>query len=109
MTTEARMNDQMAAVPNPDMNMEIFFTIHDDGTPFIIHDIRFTQPLSWIEYDHINQSIDYMTESGEIRNFRVPVHPQFGEVLKQIHSIAVVYMVGGKAIDGIELPLVIHN
>jgi hypothetical protein len=52
MTTEARMNDQMAAVPNPDMNMEIFL-------PFMMmaHRLLFTINVLHNHYHGLNMII----------------------------------------------------
>lgn len=94
---------------NPDKDMEIYLTIHDDGTPFIIHDAPFTESISWIEY-HINTNqIDYITDSGEIRNFGIQIHPSFGAAIQDKNSIALIHMVNGKALGGDELSLIIQQ
>lgn len=94
---------------HPDMDMEVYYTIHDDGDFFIIHDRPFHQELSWVEYDIKTSTIDFIMDDGQMRNFGLPVHPQFGAKLQNTQLIAVVLMRDGKAISGEDYPLIMHT
>lgn len=94
---------------HPDLDMEVYFTLHDDGDGFIIHDRPFQQTLSWIEYDTTNGRLDFIMDDGDVRNFGIPVAPEFGVYLRNIQNIAIVLMIEGKAVGGEELPLIIHH
>ena len=110
MTTETAMNNgMMGGMPHPDMDMEVYFTLHENGNSYIIHDKKFSDELGWVEYDVTTSKIDFVTEGGEIRNFGIPVDPQFGKHLHNLHKIMVVLMINGKAIEGEELPLILHQ
>ena len=102
-------NDTSEYQHNLPDSMEIYFTIHDDGTPFIIHDTKFIGGLSWLEYDLQTGRMDYINESGDIHNFGLTVDSEFGQIIQNKQSIAAVYMVDGQAIEANEIPLIQHR
>lgn len=94
---------------HPDMKMEVDISVYDPQTITIFHDRPFTQELSWVEYDTINHSIEFVMDDGKLRNFGIPVDEKVGEYLKHNQEISVVLREDKTALTEIIVPLINHT
>ena len=94
---------------NPDFEIEGYLMKGSDDHVYFLHDRPFQKMLSWVEYDVSTSQLNFIMEDGDLRDFGIPVLPQFSEHLKVMEEIAVAEITGGKYKDGNNFPLIIHQ
>lgn len=97
-----------------DMNgadVKTALVLNDRAEVIILHDKPFKKNLSWLEYDIDGHRLDLVMNDGDIRNFGIPVNPQFSEYLRNSFQVLMARIDDktGEPIEGNYLPLIIHT
>jgi len=101
--------DRAAPAANRDMLMELDLCVHTPENIFIFHDIPFSKPLSWLEYDVGDGRLDFIMEDGDLRNFGIAVEKSVGAYLQNHHEICVVLRDGIDVVSDVVVPLIIQE
>lgn len=81
----------------------------DDGKIYVLHDRAFQKELSWIEYNVTTGQMEFIMEDGDLRDFGIPIDPNFGKHLQNIHTIPVAEIENGEYKDGNYFPLIMRT
>jgi len=92
-----------------DTPVHVELVIGDSGTAYVTYDRPFNKPLSWFEYDLNKDSLEFVMEDGEQRNFGIPVNRELGKYLQNTQLISFVLMNDNRIQDTTDLPLIIHR
>lgn len=95
---------------HPDFDIDVRIGHGPDGAIYIYHDKPFAKELSWLEYDMDRNSIDFIMDDGDLRNFGIPVDPQYNAYLQNNHTLGVIRVENMKTfVSGEVLPLIVHR
>ena len=95
---------------HPDYDMEIYLMRGIQGGLYIIQDRPFSAGiLSWVEYDHENGMLNFIMDDGDIRDFGMPISPEFAEDLVEYKNILIALIQNSLYVDGAEFPLIVHG
>lgn len=103
-----------AGVPNPnhhpDFDMELYYAMDTNCTVYVYHNRPFQKELSWLEYNLDTDSLDFIMDDGDIRNFGIAVDKSYGAYLQNNHCVAVILQnAEGQPVSGESVPLIVHR
>jgi len=103
-------NSPVGTAANSDFDMNIYHVVDNNAAVYIYHSRPFSKELSWLEYNLDTQSLDFIMDDGDIRNFGMPVDPGYGKYLQNNHAISVILEnAEGEPVSGESIPLIIHR
>ena len=90
-------------------NIEV--TVKDDGRCAVFYNKPFKNDLSWLEFDLGTCHLDFVLDSGEIRNVGMPLTRSMAKNMQNTHQMLMVLMDDetGKAKEGTFVPLIIRR
>ena len=101
---------QTNANHHPDLDMELYYVMDANCAVYVYHNQPFRKELSWLEYNLDTQSLDFIMDYGDIRNFGIPVDSHYGKYLQNNHAVSVVLEnAQGEPISGESIPLIVHK
>ena len=83
--------------------------IGEGGSAFILYDRPFNKLVSWFEYNLDKNSLEFIMEDGDIRDFGIPVARDVGRYLQNVHFVSFVHANGTRINDSFDLPLIVHK
>jgi hypothetical protein len=91
--------------------LDIEVAVNDDGRVVIFHNKPFKNDLSWFEYDLKTSKLDFILDSGDVRDVGMPLAPAIAKHMQNTHQILMVLMDNktGEATQGSYVPLIIHS
>jgi len=94
-----------------DADVKVELVVNDRAEAFIFHNKPFRKRLSWLEYDLDSHRLDFIMNDGDVRNFGIPVNPQFGKYLQNSFQVLLVQLDEGtgQPLGGNYFPLIIHK
>ena len=105
---------QAAMMMKPHANeieeMDVRMALADDGAIYIYHDRPFGKELSWLEYNMDTDSLDFIMDDGDSRNFGIPVDRKYNPYMQNMHTLGVVLVKDMTTyVSGEVLPLIVHK
>lgn len=102
-------NEAMNTHPN-EIYLDIRMGLANDGFIYIYHDRPFMKELSWLEYNMDTDSIDFIMDDGDIRNYGIPVDKKYNPYLQNMHTIGVILVKDMTTfLSGEILPLIVRK
>lgn len=97
------------AAPGNPLDLEI--ALNEDGRIIVFHDKPFNRELSWYEYDVGQSRLDFILDSGDIRNAGMRIAPQIAKYMQNTYQILTILMDDktGEARSGSYIPLIVHH
>lgn len=92
-----------------DNAVNVRLVIGDSGSAYVVYDRPFNKIMSWFEYDLDKNSLEFVMEDGEVRNFGIPVSREVGKYLQNTQIISFVHMTDDRINDASDFPLIIHR
>jgi hypothetical protein len=85
--------------------------VNEDGRIIVFHDKPFKHKVSWFEYDLDTSELDFVMDSGEVRNAGMKLVPLLAKNMQNSHQILMVLMDDktGEARGGEYIPVIIHR
>jgi len=82
-----------------------------DGRVMVFHDKPFQKQVSWFEYDLNTSKLDFVMDSGDVRNAGMPITPAIAKYMQNTHQILMILMNKdtGEATEGAYVPVIIHR
>jgi hypothetical protein len=107
-TTNIEYNKGQAPF-DPAMRVEL--AVNDRAEAIVFHNKPFVQELSWLEFDLDEGKLTFVMESGDLRDFNIPVRPELSRYMQNAFQVLMVLMDErtGEPVEGGYIPLIIHR
>ncbi len=94
-----------------DKPLKVEVAINDDGRVILFYDKVFKNDLSWLEFDLATNKLDFILDSGEMRNFGMPLDKSVSKHMHNTHQVLTVLLdeETGQAKEGHYIPLILHR
>ena len=91
--------------------LDIEVAIMEGGRVVVFHSHRFKKEISWFEFDLSTNKLDFVLDSGDVRDIGLPLTQDVAKHMQNAHQIMMVLMdpKTGEAEQGHYVPLVIHR
>lgn len=90
---------------------QIEIAVKDDGKVAAFYNRPFKKEISWVEFDMNAQTMDFISDGGDIRNLGLPVRPEIIKNIQNSHQILMILMDDntGEAKEGYYVPIILHQ
>ncbi|MFP4097311.1 MAG: hypothetical protein ACLFP8_07010 [Alphaproteobacteria bacterium] len=94
-----------------DNKLQIDVAVRDDGRCAVFYNKPFKAGISWLEFDLDTCMLDFVMESGEVRDSGLPVTRSMAKNMQNTHQMLMILIddVTGEPKEGTYLPLIIHK
>lgn len=94
-----------------DNPLKVEVAINDDGKVILFHNKVFKNDLSWLEFDLGTNKLDFILDSGETRDFGMPLNRSVSKHMHNTHQVLTVLLDDetGTAKEGHYIPLILHQ
>lgn len=91
--------------------LSIEVAVKEGGNVIIFHSHPFKKEVSWLEFDLNTNKLDFVLDSGDVRNAGLPMSKGVAKYMQNAHQILMVLMdpKTGEADKGNYVPLIIHS
>jgi hypothetical protein len=91
--------------------LDIEVSVKQSGNVIVFHSHPFKQPIAWFEFDLTTNKLDFVLDSGDVRDFGFPLKPGVAKHMQNTHQILMVQMdpKTGEAQKGNYVPLIVHR
>ncbi len=99
-------------VPDPKKkHLDIEVAIQQGGKVIVFHDRPFKKEVSWFEFDLRTNKLDFILDSGDIRDAGLPLTKEVARHMQNAHQILMVLLntETGETITSTYVPLIIHS
>jgi hypothetical protein len=85
--------------------------INDRAEAIVFHNKPFVKDLSWVEFDLDTGQLTFVMDSGDIRDFMIPVKPELFRHMQNAFQVLFVLMdeQTGEPVEGGYIPLILHR
>lgn len=92
-------------------HLDIEVTIKEGGGVVLFYDRPFKKEISWFEFDLTTNKLDFVLDSGDVRDAGLPLSKGVAKHMQNSHQILMVLMdfQTGEAEKGNYVPLIIHR
>ncbi|MEM7679738.1 MAG: hypothetical protein AAF182_01880 [Pseudomonadota bacterium] len=96
---------------NKENPLDLEVSVDDRGRVIIFYDKKFTEDVSWFEYEVSESKLNFILGEGEIRDIGLPLAPAISKHMQNSHQILMVHIDDetGEAHKGDYIPLIIHQ
>lgn len=91
--------------------LDIEVAIKESGNVIVFHSHPFKKEVSWFEFDLKTNKLDFVLDSGDVRDIGLPLRQEVAKHMQNSHQILMVLMdpKTGEAQKGNYIPLIIHQ
>lgn len=91
--------------------LEIEVFVKDDGKCVIFYNKPFKNQVSWLEFDLGTYKLDFVLDSGDVRDVGIPLRSELSKNMQNSHQVLMVLMDEdtGLAKEGAYIPLILHR
>jgi len=109
-TSRGNLTDFVTGVTE-ESKLQIEIAVKDDGRCAIFHNKPFRKDLSWLEFDLNSCRLDFVLDSGEVRNAGMNLTKAMSKNMQNSHQILMILMddVTGQPKKGYYVPLILHG
>lgn len=94
-----------------DSHLRMDVVVRDDGKCAIFYNKPFKNDLSWLEFNMDTDRLDFIIDSGEARNFGLPIKKEIGRNIQNTHQMLMILVDDetGEAKEGMYVPIMVHR
>ena len=109
MTMQTPADSARNEVSDPGFKVDL--VVNDTAEIYVFHNRPFSKKLSWIEFDLATNTLDFIMNDGDVRNFGAAVPPRLSKHMQNGFQVMMVLMdeKNGQPVSGAFFPLVIHR
>ncbi len=91
--------------------LKVEVAINEDGRVILFHNKVFKNDLSWLEFDLGTNKLDFVLDSGQTRDFGMPLHRSVSKHMHNTHQVLAILLDDqtGDAKEGHYIPLILHQ
>lgn len=96
---------------NESNRLDIEISVKQSGNVIIFHSHPFKKEISWFEFDLKTNRLDFVLDSGDVRDAGLPLKQTIAKHMQNTHQILMVLMdpKTGEATQGGYVPVIIHS
>ncbi len=92
-------------------HLDIEVAVNEKGKVVLFHNRTFKNEITWFEFDLETNKLDFVLDSGDIRNAGLPLGKDVAKYMQNSQQILMVLLDDetGEATQGSYIPLIIHR
>lgn len=91
--------------------LDIEVAVNETGKVVVFHNLPFKKDIEWFEFDLGTNKLDFVLDSGDVRDAGLPLGKDVAKYMQNSHQILMVLLDNetGEAKQGNYVPLIIHR